>query len=505
MKQERLNKQSKVNRLDLGLSSILSSFGDVPAATAESAAPAASPPTSGEPNFILISPLGAPVAPVPPHKEEAPRQANEFEVLAGEERWLDLAHLCESKLSATADVCAADPKKVIEARLWWIKSQLVNGGVPMSILAAPLESVSGSVLEMQKSGQNLGERERALVAFCAELLKKVSAELTASSEHVLALSFLERAHALDERCAPQFRSAIDRELERLRKNPRAEMDQKLKSKIARLEDLRRQLKGVKPEEIKAAPVSAPESVKAEEVPAALPARQSRRQLYAAAALILLVASGAGIWFMPQGTFVAGTPHLALGTLSTSRPPPDTKLGELQRVSGLSNLDALYYDIDSASKRRPAESGSASTKSEQPALAASEAASTSPKERDAKAIVNTSGPLEGPEFQNLQMEDAENDGTRRDDLFASITARSMAATQGVPVEKFESDKLFLVIAKTNVMARPSFHTAALAELESGDKVLVESKVGPWLKLRSKHGQAGYILAQDAELSSKRPTD
>ena len=39
-----------------------------------------------------------------------------------------------------------------------------------------------------------------------------------------------------------------------------------------------------------------------------------------------------------------------------------------------------------------------------------------------------------------------------------------------------------------------------ELKAGDRILVEAQVGDWLKLRSKRGYPGYILAQDA--SEKR---
>jgi hypothetical protein len=35
------------------------------------------------------------------------------------------------------------------------------------------------------------------------------------------------------------------------------------------------------------------------------------------------------------------------------------------------------------------------------------------------------------------------------------------------------------------------------LEQGDRVLVEGKLGRWLRLRSKKGRGGYVLASDVE--------
>lgn len=502
MKQERLSKQSKLNRLDLGLNSILSSFGDDDRSCATTNSPSNSPEitSTSEPNFILVSPVGAPE--VPAQKAPPTLEKTEYEILAEQERWPELAQLCESRLSKKEGASSAESRDVVEARLWWIKSQLVNGGVPMSILAAPLESASSSVIELQKQPGMLGLREKSLIDFCAQMLKKVSSELAANSEHVLALSFLERAYTLDQGCGAQLRSAVERELERLAKNPRAQLDPKIKVRIARLETLRRELKTVKVAAEPVAEIDAQEAgdPKSAQVPAE-PARRRPLRVYASATLLLLLCAGGIVWFVQRGALSGARADLALDTVISAR-LPNSQLPELQRVSGVSNLDALYYDIDSATNKRRPEVVQAAVSST--TNSATDGQNVS-EVKQAKAVVNTSTPVEGPEFQNLKDDASENDGSRRDDLFADVAARTQSAMQGMPVEKFDSDRLFLVLTKTNVMARPSFHTAALAELESGDKVLVESKVGQWLKLRSKHGQAGYILAQDAELTTKRSAD
>jgi hypothetical protein len=39
---------------------------------------------------------------------------------------------------------------------------------------------------------------------------------------------------------------------------------------------------------------------------------------------------------------------------------------------------------------------------------------------------------------------------------------------------------------------------IGQLEPGDRVLVEGRVGRWLRLRSKKGRGGYVLATDVEV-------
>ncbi|MBN8548169.1 MAG: hypothetical protein J0M12_02515 [Deltaproteobacteria bacterium] len=500
MKQDRLNKQSnKSSRLDLGLSSILSSFSESDSSSPSTPASTSLASAEGQPNFILVGVNG--VALTSTLSSPPVKQKSQFEVLAEGEQWAELAQLCETHISKQGESRGKDAREVIEARLWWIKSNLVNGGVPMSILAAPLESVSASIAELHSSSAALSEDERTLVSFCADLLKEVAGRLVKNAEAALGLNFLERAYALDSTCGPQLRAALEPEIARLRNNPRFERDSKLKARVARFEDLLRTLKQHKVE-VAEATREKPQQQAAEN-PASSASTRSRRPLYLAVALMLALAIAAGLW--TKAPSYLGRERLARASKTILSPSePRLLIPEVPRVSGLSSLDALYYDIDNSSRtesrKRPAPV--------EPQVAAD--ASVVPSVKDsvvtqAKVQVDTSGPLEGPEFQNLKAEDLDPSDGRRDDLFRGLTSgpsQSSGGLQGLPVEKFDSDKLYLVLTKTNVMARPSFHTAALAELESGDKVLVESKVGPWLKLRSKHGQAGYILAQDAELTTKR---
>jgi hypothetical protein len=51
--------------------------------------------------------------------------------------------------------------------------------------------------------------------------------------------------------------------------------------------------------------------------------------------------------------------------------------------------------------------------------------------------------------------------------------------------------------TSVMDAPSFNAKEVEELYVGDRVRVEARLGRWLKIRSRDGNPGYILAGDAE--------
>lgn len=55
----------------------------------------------------------------------------------------------------------------------------------------------------------------------------------------------------------------------------------------------------------------------------------------------------------------------------------------------------------------------------------------------------------------------------------------------------------ILINTSVMDRPSFKSKEVAELYVGDYIVVEARLGRWLRIRSVKGEPGFILAQDAE--------
>jgi len=111
----------------------------------------------------------------------------------------------------------------------------------------------------------------------------------------------------------------------------------------------------------------------------------------------------------------------------------------------------------------------------------------------KEKIDTTGPIEGTVFYpDLQRGDRRAD---RDDRGLFPESRSERSNE--KRETFKQGKLYRVIAKTRVLSSPSYFAVTMAFLDQGARVEVVEKTGEWLKLRSKMGQSGYILAQDTE--------
>jgi len=52
-----------------------------------------------------------------------------------------------------------------------------------------------------------------------------------------------------------------------------------------------------------------------------------------------------------------------------------------------------------------------------------------------------------------------------------------------------------IAAIDVYQSPDYSARVIARLAAGDKVSVEGRVGDWLRIRSRRGRAGFVIAQD----------
>ncbi len=509
-------KSKPQGRLDLGLSSLLSSFEAIPAPPSQPISPVTNE-ISREPNFILVghpaalngSATAQAVKPAEPSKEA---ELTPYESLARESRWEDLSALCEERL-AKKDRNSSEVLEGYEARLWWVRSQLACGGVPSSILAAPLDSVSEGMVKLHTSSGGALKERAPLLGFAAELLQEVAELLIKNKDHGLGISFLERAYRLGANNASTLLREIEADLQRISDDPRKNRLTKNQERVAKLGALKKELRTarVKVEKPEFEPGTNPSAESTE-----LASKRASASLTWAA--VLLAPRGSRRSFLALGTAgllgalavlylpTAGSAILSSREAVVANSPfesdrhPEIMLPEVQRVASLSSLDALFYDIDASRARVDAQRVAAPGGTALPASGTSKV-EVVPNAGPAtiRQVVNTSGPLEGPEFAQIQAGEDDRTVRRSDELFGPVRSAIPSKVEGMEVDKYEADKLFIVITKTNVMARPSFQTAALAELQSGDKVLVEAKVGPWLKLRSKQGQAGYILAQDAELS------
>jgi hypothetical protein len=61
--------------------------------------------------------------------------------------------------------------------------------------------------------------------------------------------------------------------------------------------------------------------------------------------------------------------------------------------------------------------------------------------------------------------------------------------------FDPGGVYRVLVNTSVLANPSYSAEVVGRLEPGDRVFVEGKLGRWVRLRSKRGRGGFVLAED----------
>lgn len=439
-----------------------------------------------------------------------PSSANAFEELAQKRQWSELLDLAEKHLPGGSEAGTQSQDQTAEARIWWGRAQLEIGGLPGSILAAPLETVAQQLLA---SSANL-----KLKTLTAELLVEIVNKTGAEQDSLRLVNLLELAARLHPPFVALLLTRIAAELKSLEANPLRNQDKKCKLREGKLKALQLEFAGqVEPE-------AHPQEIRVE------PEKQSSLVLQSTfwSGLRPRQLVGGAIFLALLLIFLLRVPSMqaeaARISLLTPEPKASVRLPEIVRVSNVSNLDALLYGLNASAK----ESGgqpAAATEASQPQVAAQAAgplaqpsSSSEPAGPTVRPVVNTSGPVEGPEFLSIRSDISAGRGERvsasaaipntkrADELFGVPNPREELKTsgpsKGYVVEQFESDKTFRVISRTKVMVRPSFHTSSLAELEVGDKVKVESRAGPWLKLRSKRGQSGYILAQDAEVSESR---
>ena len=129
---------------------------------------------------------------------------------------------------------------------------------------------------------------------------------------------------------------------------------------------------------------------------------------------------------------------------------------------------------------------------------SKSKAAAPKVQPVREKINTSTPVEPAELANLIRKSQRSGKVIQivDENYVRGFPGSSQRVTAYPVHRFSPAKIFKVISTTKVMSRPSYRAVAVSELKAGDKIEVVEDLGPWLKLKSRKGGYGYILAQDA---------
>lgn len=369
---------------------------------------------------------------------------NEYEVLADERKWTELVLLADTRLADGDDS---------EVKLWWIRGHLGAFSMPVSFLSAPFDAVCrklspASVTDHLKV---LLEETGLLVL---QRLREVG-DVTRFNEVRESLELLgvkEAGRGRHRVGTSSFRS--------------------LESGVA--------------------PTT--ESTKLEEVGGAS-ARPVRNRLVWMLLSLLVVL----ILFALDRMF----PHMRTPELDIASEGFENQISGIEQVTDLPSrrdpagrLGALFYSIGEGSPANPHEpkSPAPSPVTPQGEPPRDETPKEPPPPR-AKEEVNTRGPLEGAEFrERVERVRPQSFEGRREELQGG--APQAVLPRSSP-RGFESEQTYRVLTRTSVLSAPSFGGRVVGQLDRGDRVLVEGKLGRWLRLRSKKGRGGYVLATDVE--------
>jgi hypothetical protein len=466
--------------LNLGLSDLLS--------TSEESSNKENQPR--EINFVLIPKNGAAASAEMAEGPDLEKPAKTLEVdpyreLANAGDWLKLNLLCEKNL-------VQDPQNTA-VKIWWLKAQLELNSVPLSILAAPVESAFED-FEKKKGDEKEKGCLLEISHLLAEILLRCGQHLFNNDEREIGLEFLRRAADLSSENVKLFSDSLRYEIESLNSATGRADKQNNKDKLSKLQSL---LDHYQPREH---PARVEETLSSGITPAVTSAATSsgafkrifgflsRQQFLRLHARTIFAVCLTSVIFAVAFAIRSLQPtatQLALLNLEVPDTNASLELPELEAVTNLSNLGAKFYDLENEGVMSPPHGQIArapkqgSTPQIQARAGEADTTSGPQQNRPAQREVDTSYP---PEPQELRQ-----------------ASRSSAAEilEGYHVQLFSNETHYIVTARTVIRSRPSHFGIAVGDLERGDRVLAEAMVGPWIRLRSYSGAPGYIMAENAE--------
>lgn len=374
-------------------------------------------------------------APPPPPK-------NEFESLADNRKWTEIVRLAEARLAEGDDA---------EVKLWWIRGHLGAFSMPVSFLSAPFEAVCRRL------------SPEGLTGSCKVLLEETG------------LLVLQRLREVSD---VSHGNEVRSSLERLGiKEPRGGRERAGTSSFRSLESV--------------VPVAARPAPASNAIPAISSGSRKRVTWTVLCTCVVISLVALDRLF----------PHIRTAPLdiaSEGFEPPHSTLEQATDTPGRRDpggrLGALFYSLGDGARTEPATAGAPD--SSPPAVAKPQPeVKPEPVPARSKEEINTSGPVEGPEFrERIERVRPPAPERRRQELQGGSP---QAVLPGSSAPEFQEQRTYRVLTRTSVLSAPSYGGRVLGQLEPGDKVLVEGKLGRWLRLRSKKGRGGYVLTADVE--------
>ncbi len=413
--------------------------------------------------------------------EQSPPKS-EFDLLADERRWTEITRRVESRLENKSD---------IEARLWWVRGHLGAFSMPVSFLAAPLESLCRDIQGTQ-----------------------LTPELTALLKETALLTLGRLEDVGEKGLAVELRRVV--ESVGIRQTRGAGGRQRVGTSSFR--SLESQ-----------SPISETKAMRSiESTTTDSPPKLGRHRWVWTSVCVVVVAV---LLYLDHLFPHLRSPTQGVASESFIEAPREVELSRpiQERREPGGRLGALFYSLegngDKSSMQPPGGGLQAGAPQSEEAKVASGGAPASDKPRDVtpssaqpvpsearvKESVNTEGPVEGPEFKDRVSrgvsggsaprriesppeELSRREGAPREELQGG-PPRAVLPADGPP--GFENQRTYRVLEGTSVLSAPSFGGRVIGHLERGDRVLVEGKLGRWLRLRSKKGRGGYVLAVDVE--------
>jgi len=348
-----------------------------------------------------------------------------------------------------------------ELQLWWIYAQLEMDSVPALILSAPFETLSIEMFNPDTYDHISNESKSLLRTVLLSLVVR----LQRSGDHAFAISFLDRAIAVDSSYREYLNSFEQEEEELLSTIPdyrktEAQLDrQKALKESRKVNDQAGRREPATPSQ----DTETSQALRSLSSAAWYDSKAIRAGSVLTLSLILFL-----IWPVFESKDLAERSRLPELLVE----PVEALVGfpEAEKISTV-KLDAILYQMDETSSkgrllptnvREFGEAGDSVTES-----------------RPSLSRVNTSGPLEPADFPRVP------------EAYSPRAQQAMASSS----TDTAFPRLYRVIAATRVVNEPQHRAQRVAELYRGDKVEVEGQDGRWLRLRSNNGEVGYILSQD----------
>lgn len=443
-------------QLDLGLSQILSTAGAeraIDASPEDHTAPSSNQGTYTQPpQWVLGDQTHHDGV-----KETVPAQArSEFDALADERNWTEIVKRVELRI--------VDPND-LEARLWWIRGHLGAFSLPVAFLAAPMETVCRWA------------RGRPLPDALTTLMRETG------------MIVLERLQEVGERDLAHSLRASLRSVGIVEpKGPRGRA-RRATSSFRSVE-----FQGLSPSH------TTTESVGSTEV----------RQGKGMAILLLVIGLLAVVSFTQrEGIESALFPELlgrAHEDFARDQFALDQMIPTSQRRDPGSRLGAVFYSFEAAPSGSDATGRAAqgsgvgasddkSTRGSSSGQSGGDGGETPSDAPDQHDSVNVKGPIEGEEFRNGI---GKRGGAQADDPRPPLEGGPPAAVlPEADTPGFEVERIYRVLGHTDILSAPSFGGRPIGTLEYGDRVLGNGRLGRWIRLRSRQGRGGYVLAEDVE--------